>query len=558
MTESTTTQNAEIGSTKKSGRGKNFKVDQIPTSGKNDDILLDVVFDADLNIALPQNPSSVKNLNLYKHKGMGFDPLLPGLYQVFAKEVNSSIKSGQKSLSIATIAGQYNSGLAKFGKYLAILSSVLERDIVWTDINRNVIDQYISYLRHGDRSYSGQRTVYTQTKGLLIHCLNYGLLEHINQARDLFPKNPYPNVNKRRKGSQPFSKQEFKCLARAIRKEFALIAEGDQPLSKYELSVCVLALAIRTGINLTPALELPTDCLQIHPLKPADRMLLVWFKRRSNNTYIQAARKSDEITGFESVQYDVVDVIELVIKRNTSVRQSYEDPTRLFVFDSGTKCSKSEICALSQSNLNLAINAFTEKHTLLDDDGKPLKVNFSRLRKTFVNRIFELSGQDPLVTARYGGHSVQTANNYYWTPPLGAEADHRKLIEDRTRLLIATDLQGGENETPLAKCRDTKYGQRAPKNGDHCTEILGCFRCKSFVVTKDDLHRLFSFYWALIEDRRITDNNRWKKQFRHIRQIIDENVAPQFDAADIAAIRANAKTDRHPAWRDLTILRMAR
>lgn len=558
MTENTTEQRSDTGSIPKASRRKNFKVDQLPTANKNHEVVLNTSFNIDLNIPLPKNASNQRNLAIYKHKGMGFDPLLPGLYKAFEKAVSSSIKNGQKTLAIATIASHYSSGFASFGRYLTVLSSVLGRDIVWTDINKNTIDQYINYLRQGNKAYGSQKSLYSQTKGTLIHCFNYGLLQHINQAKDLFPKNPYPNSNKRRKGYQPFSKQEFKCISRAVREEFALIAKGNQPLSSYELSICVLALAIRTGINTTPALELPTDCLQIHPLKPKDRMLLVWFKRRGNNTHLQAARKPSEITELGSVQYDVVDLIELINLRNSSVRQRYEDPTRLLVFEAASSGKKSDTCELKPNNLNDAIKILIEKHTLLDDDGKALKVNLSRLRKTFVNRIFELSDQDPLVTARYGGHSVQTANNHYWIPPKEAEANHRKLIEERTSNLITTDLTGGESATPLAKCRDTKNGQRAPKNGEHCTEILACFRCKSFVVTKDDLHKLFSFYWSVIEDRKITDIKKWKLQFRHIRQIIDENIAPQFDHAEVTEIKALAKTTRHPFWKDLNMLRMAR
>ena len=32
-------------------------------------------------------------------------------------------------------------------------------------------------------------------------------------------------------------------------------------------------------------------------------------------------------------------------------------------------------------------------------------------------------------------------------------------------------------------------------------EFLNCFRCSSFVVTADDLHRLLSFYWLLVRER---------------------------------------------------------
>ena len=556
MPESMTTKGQKVASTKPK-RGKNFKVDALPKLSENDPVFLEVAFDSDLNIPLPQNVTSVRNIPLYKQKGKGFDPLLPGLYQVFYKTVDDSIKSGQKTIALATIANYYRVGLCHLSGFLTVLAGALNRDVVWSDINKNIIDQYIGYLADGEISYGSQKTRYTVAKSLLTLCVKAGLLPHITQVRDLFPVNPYPNSNKAAKGQRPFSKSEFKRVVKAVRNEHKTITEHDQPLTAYELGVCVLALAIRTGINPTPAVEMPIDCLQPHPLKE-DRMTLVWFNRRGNATHIQAARKSDEVAQLKAVQFDVVDLIELVRSRNQSIRQGHMDPERLFVcmVVGGTSSGSSR--ALSARHLQSAVKSIADKNNLLDDDGKPLTVNLSRLRKTFVNRIFDLSGNDPLVTARHGGHSIQTANSHYWEPPKEAEANHKKMMNDRVQTLIATDLKGGEQRTPLAHCRDTVNGQRAPKNGEHCTEVLACFRCKSFVVTKDDLDRLYSFYWSLVEDRKNSDTKTWKKHFRHIRQVIDEDIAPQFDAAEIAKIKEDAKINRHPFWKDLTMLRMAK
>ena len=556
MSESMTTKGQKVASTKPK-RGKNFKVDALPKLSENDPVFLEVAFDSDLNIPLPQNATTYRNIPIYKQKGKGFDPLLPGFYRVFDKAVKDSVESGQKTLAIASIVQYYGSGLSGLSGFLAALSDALEREVVWGDINKTTIGQYIGYLADGEHSYRSQKALYTSAKSLLTLCVKAGLLPHITQVRDLFPVNPYPNSNKGAKGQRPFSKSEFKRVVKAVRNEHKTITEHDQPLTAYELGVCVLALAIRTGINPTPAVEMPIDCLQPHPLKE-DRMTLVWFKRRGNATHIQAARKSDEVAQLKAVQFDVVDLIELVRSRNQSIRQGHMDPERLFVcmVVGGTSSGSSR--ALSARHLQSAVKSIVDKNNLLDDDGKPLTVNLSRLRKTFVNRIFDLSGNDPLVTARHGGHSIQTANSHYWEPPKEAEANHKKMMNDRVQTLIATDLKGGEQRTPLAHCRDTVNGQRAPKNGEHCTEVLACFRCKSFVVTKDDLDRLYSFYWSLVEDRKNSDTKTWKKHFRHIRQVIDEDIAPQFDAAEIAKIKEDAKINRHPFWKDLTMLRMAK
>jgi hypothetical protein len=546
--------------TKKTKRGKNFKVDNLPYKIRNDTVSLELAYDANLNIPLPDNSSNTRNIPLYTLKGQGFDPLLAGLYDVIRKAVDDSVGSGQTTLTVSTVFTYYT-GLVTFSGFLQVLSSVLGRDVTWKDINKNVIEQFVVYLAEGDWVFTTQKTQYSMVKSLLKLCSKAGLLPQISNINTIFPYNPYPNSNKKSKGQSPYSKPEFKRLAKAIRTEYKLITEGNTLLTSYELGVCVLGVALRTGMNPSPLLELPIDCLQPHPLKN-DRMILVSFKRRGNSTHVTALRGSEEIAALKAVTFDVTGLIQLVVQRNQQVRNQHSDQNRLFVFVSAGGPSKGDTSALSTVMLKKACTKLIKKYTLVDDDNKSLKVNLSKLRKSFSNRMFELSGGDPLVAARLGNHDPKTANDHYWVPPPEAEVNHRIMIEQRTQQLIATDLKGGESPTPIAMCADTKNGQRAPKNGDHCTEILACFRCKSFVVTKDDLHRLFSFYWALVEDRQTTDTKSWKKHFRHIRQIIDEDISPQFDkkfgAKEVKQIKQDAKSNRHPFWKDLTMLRMAK
>jgi hypothetical protein len=191
-------------------------------------------------------------------------------------------------------------------------------------------------------------------------------------------------------------------------------------------------------MNLTPLLELPIDCLQPHPLK-GDRMFLVSFKRRGNSTHITALRGSEEIAALKAVTFDVTGLIQLVIQRNQHVRGQHSDQNRLFVFESAANRNKGDASALSSGILPVACIKLMKKHTLVDDDNKPLKVNLSKLRKSFSNRMFELSGGDPLVAARLGNHDPKTANDHYWVPPPEAEVNHRTMIEQRTQDLIATD-----------------------------------------------------------------------------------------------------------------------
>ena len=203
------------------------------------------------------------------------------------------------------------------------------------------------------------------------------------------------------------------------------------------------------------------------------------------------------------------------------------------------------------------IRVLVDLHKLQTDDGQPLTLNVSRLRQTLLNRVWEMSGQDPLVAARTGRHTVQTGNAHYWEAPPEAETNMRFLGEARVEELLDTPTIIASDRTPVASCHDVRRGQRAPKDGEPCQDYLGCFRCKSFVVTGEDLYRLFSFYWAALRNYDTFGGKRWRKYLKQVIRLIDEEIAPHFDATLVSEQREKAKHQPHPFWRDLSMARMA-
>ncbi|NEV65119.1 hypothetical protein [Thiorhodococcus minor] len=319
-----------------------------------------------------------------------------------------------------------------------------------------------------------------------------------------------------------------------------------------ELGLCMLAIAARTGMNPTPLCELPVDCLQRHPLK-SNRKLLVSYKRRGNATHIQALRKNSDIQVIKTVLPDVEAIVDTVKRRNAPVRaKKTEDPGWLFVYETRDKRTFGSAAVFNQVGLAKATSDWCQRHDLRDDAGNPLRLNVMRLRKTFENRIWELSGQDPFVTAKLSGHSLKVSNDHYLEAPKDAEKDFRFLGEVLTKeLLSQPSVRSLPSEnTPVSKCRDTLHGQFAPKaRGEHCTNFLACVRCRSFVVTEDDLWRLFSYYWLLVSERNRIGSHKWSRYYAHIVRIIDRDIAPQFDSAVVHAARQRAKDQPHPFWK---------
>lgn len=501
---------------------------------------------ANMVVSLPASASNSRNLNFAKNYGNGCDFVTYAAQRVLDRMARACAESGGKTLSAPTIANYFIAGLGVFLPFCATMASALGRELRLDDIDRQFIDHFITYLRHAGGSPGYQKTRYQATKSVLVAMGQSGWI-----AKDIFPRNPFPNFNRSTKGQAALNEQERRSVLRALKADMRAIIMGSGSLASDELAICLLAIAVRTGINTVPALELMTDCLQSHPIK-ADRYVLVSFKRRGNATHIQSLRRASDVESMVSALPDVARIIDLVRERNSTPRQASNYPELLFVYESRANVNAGKMSRLRQGNLFDGIKIFIKRHQITDADGNPLKLNVMRLRKTFENRLFHLSGQDPFLTASLGGHTPKVSDNHYLQAPASAEENWRLMGEIRIEELLnhgkvsPLPLQN----TPVAHCRDTVNGERAKKNGEHCQKFLDCFRCRSFVVTGDDLYRIFSIYWLLIQMRQEMGASAWKRVYGHIIRIIDREITPQFDAELLSIQRQRAKVDPHPFWRD--------
>lgn len=506
-----------------------------------------------MRVHFPENVTNVRTFDFTPYYGQGFDAITSVCQATIEKLIQQSIDTQQAAITITTIINYCYSGLKHFFGFSTLWRAGVNGESQCVDITPDMMKEYLHYLKALGIGYLSQKTVYSTTKSVLIAAHSQGYFQHAD-IKHFFPKNPFPNANRKSKGQKPLTRAETRQLVLALKSEMTRILSSNEPLSSFDLTVCVLGIGLATGMNPAPVLSLPTDCIQPHPLKQNQR-LLVAFKRRGNNTQVVSLRESQEIALLRSVKLHVANIIEMIIARNASLREHYRNPKQLLVYRSNSSACKGAIKALTKDNMTVKVGILIEKHQLTDDDGRPMRLNMMRLRKTFVNRIWELSGQDPLITARYGKHTPEISQRDYMVAPPEAETNMRFIGEARIEHLRVR--YGSTENTPISGCKDNKYGHRAPKDGSVCTKTLDCFRCKSFVVTEEDLYRLFSFYWAAVRERNSFSLRSWNKYLRHIIRIIDEDIAPQFDEEKVTAAREKAKTTPHPFWRNLTMVRMA-
>ena len=516
-------------------------------------------------VEFPPNAAGRRSFDFGPFYGRGIDEIVYA-YQV---QIERFLAKQDSDIEVSTVVANCKQGLPDFFEYLSLRRIARNADIGLRDIDRDTIDGYLAFLRETGLKTTAQKNTYSRTKAVLKALCRRGLIrEVIGGDNQTFPENPFPGSNRKHKGAKPLNLAQRTAVTRALREAVApLFVEGVAVTSEL-LSYALLVIALHTGRNTTPLLEMERDCLHAHP-KEKTKFLVV-YKRRGNNSSrvaLQGESAEERATAAKpSLRANVVRLVEILIEHSDRIRADAPAHARQRILLyrsmqwSAPESGPGSVTALSGTMLGQAISRLVKDYDLLDADGKPLQLTVSRLRKTFINRVFEILDGDIVATARAAGNSASVVQNSYLTPAEDAEKNWRFMGNALVSELLSSTL-GATERTPVGGCSDIQNGEYAPKrDGTPCMSFFNCLRCRNYVVTGDDLYRLFSFYWRLLKERSKMAKRRWKRQFAHIVRLIDRDVVREgiakkiFKADAVAAARARARRDPHPFWSSDTVM----
>lgn len=505
-----------------------------------------------VTVPVKGNATGCRALDLSPYLGHGIDDWV----WVCVAQLRTFLTGG--GVTPATVKAYWSDGLTYFFDFL-IAAGVPCQPCMLT---KNHVAVYIDWLKgHGEYAYGTQKNFYTHTKAVLV-----GLQQRkvVKGGKDLFPANPFPGSNSCFKGATPLSTDERIRLAEAIRDDLiAIHKERFNGTASEALVVHLLALAYRTGANTTPLLEMSRNCLKPHPFMPS-MMLLELFKRRGNATIHKSLRFSNRPL---PVAMDGVALVRKVLAMTQPLADAALDDLRDFVWlyvSEGKSVANRELTRLKSNTLRSGIQSLIARHHIKADDGEPLRVTTSRLRKTMEMRLWSLSGGDLIVTAALMGHTPQVADNHYLacTKEMRENATFvGEALSDIYRNGEQGDAQGKvipivqSDRTPVGHCKDAYNGDRAPKDGTPCDDFFACFSCRSYAIvgSPEDLHRLFSFYWFLEREKDHARTNDWREQFHNTMRLIDAFTLDKFDNAMVLAAKERARTDPHRFWKSYVI-----
>ena len=233
----------------------------------------------------------------------------------------------------------------------------------------------------------------------------------------------------------------------------------------------------------------------------------------------------------------------------------------------GTRANGPTWQRLDTAVIRHCIEELRIRYPITKDNGEPLNVCLSLVRKTLVNRIPKTS--DPSDKQRAVGHkNIQTTvTNYeavtgemHFRHSLGLSAISAALSGSNALLIAAaqateiskillTRLARGLNRTFVASCTDPLDGEKAPHNGKPCRQTFGCFTCANLAVTPDDLYRLASLRKRITDD--IASGNLTPdaiEYYQSIVAIIEQDIFPIFEPRHVRAAVRRAEKSLHPLW----------
>ncbi len=503
----------------------------IPTPTNDNYTLNTEIIPRDPSVHIGYNGTGYRSLNFSKFYNCGYDEVTSICQSVFEQMIHSSEQTGQGSKSKTTIAVCFGSGLNYFFQYCSIwLATNGNTNLRWNEIDADFVDGLIDYLR--SLALAGIRQIYQRITVVLIHA---GL------SKAILPKRVFTTQESSSRSSKGYTKDERSSIIKALNYEVGKILKKADQLIVSELCYLVAWIIIRTGLNRQPVIEMPIDAIKPHPFH-AHKRLLVTYKRRGNSTNILSFTSTKEIESIQEVPPQLDLVIDHVGSYTSSARDNTEFPNNLFLYMGISGIGTPVTAALIDSTMKLLI----KNHKLVSDNGLPLKLNMSRLRTTWINRIYELSGFDIYLTSALAGHkNTKITNDVYLEAPKNAERDHAFMGEVRNAELLTIKT----SDTSVAKCSDIHFGHRAPKDGSVCVEVISCFLCDNFLITEEDLFRLFSFYYYIVSLRRTLGSKQWAKQYAHIVRIIDRDISSKFSKNIVKKERERAKQSPHALWR---------
>jgi hypothetical protein len=314
-----------------------------------------------------------------------------------------------------------------------------------------------------------------------------------------------------------------------------------------DLAAFLILLSLETGMEAESLIRLKADCL-CNPTK--GYVEIAYHKRRARGSEWKRLRVRDGSSATPG------GLIRLAIALTERARRHLETD-RLWVLWTVTGLRH------AAEDGPHGVDAFAARHGLRDDDGKPLRLNLSRLRKTHKAEWYRRTGGQMEQFAV--GHSVAVAARHYAEIPALAHIHDAALADafndalDAARIVpgpeTAATVDARPEEMPgsdgaaarpdphpqdlwLARCGNF-FASPFGAEGKPCpTPFWGCLECRNAVISEAKLPALLAFQSFMADQRSALHAEDWTAKFARAYARITHQILPSFPPQVVDAARA--------------------
>jgi hypothetical protein len=316
-------------------------------------------------------------------------------------------------------------------------------------------------------------------------------------------------------------------------------------LATMDLAAFLILLSLETGMEAESLIRLKADCL-CNATK--GYVEIAYHKRRARGAEWKRLRVRDGSTATPG------GLIRLALALTERARR-HLGSDRLWVL-----WTVAGLRPASEDGRQ-GIDAFVKGHSLSDDDGKPLHLNLSRLRKTQKAEWYRRTGGQMEQFAV--GHTVAVAARHYAEIPALAHIHEEALADafndalDAARLgpEAAASSEAKPGEIPgsdgadarpdphpqdlwLARCGNF-FASPFGAEGKPCpTPFWGCLECRNAVISEVKLPALLAFQSFMADQRSALHAEDWTAKFARAYARITHQILPSFPPQVVDAARA--------------------
>lgn len=317
-------------------------------------------------------------------------------------------------------------------------------------------------------------------------------------------------------------------------------------LTVHDLPPLLILLSLDTGLEIECVKALKADCLSS---ASAGTVTLHYTKRRAHGLSQKTMRVRD---GGPTTPGGLIRAIVTMTER----ARQFHPSDALFVFYHA--CGFRDVVR----HPRMTLHHWVARHDIVDDQGQPLKLLLSRLRKTHKALWYLKTGGH---MARFAvGHTPEIAARHYADIP-SLRPLHEATIADGLKdaigmrpaktvnrdagVTVSEDVLYADNPTAasqevwLARCSGF-YDSPFSKPGVPCGHpFWGCLDCRNAVITERKLPAILGFLDFILAQRALLATQDWAAKFSQVHERITRQILPAFSDEVIASARATLKAN---------------